>query len=60
MVGGQSRKLAILSTIHQFQNLLEFNRNRRMPSSGMLHHVVLVRNDVSEEHTAFIIRVTKS
>jgi hypothetical protein len=30
----------------------------RMPSSGMLHHVVLVRTDVSEERSS-IIRVTR-
>jgi hypothetical protein len=30
----------------------------RMPSSGMLRHVVLVRTDVSEERGASIIRVT--
>jgi hypothetical protein len=30
-----------------------------MPSSGMLHRVALVTTDVSEELSAFIIRVTK-
>jgi hypothetical protein len=30
----------------------------RMPSSGMLRRVALVRTDVSEEHSASIIRVT--
>jgi hypothetical protein len=29
----------------------------RMPSSGMLRHVALVRPDVSEEHSASIITV---
>jgi hypothetical protein len=29
-----------------------------MPSSGILHRVALVRADVSEECSAFIIRVT--
>jgi hypothetical protein len=29
-----------------------------MSSSGMLHHVALVRTDVSEERSASIIRVT--
>jgi hypothetical protein len=32
---------------------------RRMPSSGMLHRVALVRTDVSEERSASIIRVTR-
>jgi hypothetical protein len=32
---------------------------RRMPSSGMLHSVVLVRTDVSEELSASFIRVTR-
>jgi hypothetical protein len=31
----------------------------RMPSSGMLRHVALVRADVSEEPSASIIRVTR-
>jgi hypothetical protein len=31
----------------------------RMPSSEMLRHVALVRTDVSEEHSASIIRVTR-
>jgi hypothetical protein len=30
-----------------------------MTSSGMLHHVTLVRTDVSEELSAYFIRVTK-
>jgi hypothetical protein len=30
-----------------------------MPSSGMLRHVALVRVDVSEEHSAFIIKATR-
>jgi hypothetical protein len=30
-----------------------------MPSSGMLRRVSLVRTDVSEERSAFIIRVTR-
>jgi hypothetical protein len=31
----------------------------RMPSSGMRHHVALVRTDGSEKHIASIIRVTR-
>jgi hypothetical protein len=30
-----------------------------MPPSGMIRHVALVRTDVSEEHSAYIIRVTR-
>jgi hypothetical protein len=30
-----------------------------MPSSGMLRRSALVRTDVSEEYSAFIIRVTR-
>jgi hypothetical protein len=30
-----------------------------MPSSGMLHHVALVRTDDSEEPSASIIRMTR-
>jgi hypothetical protein len=30
-----------------------------MPSSGMLHHVALVRTDVLEERSTSIIRVTR-
>jgi hypothetical protein len=35
------------------------NVKKRMLSSGMLHHVALVRTDVSEELSASIIRVTR-
>jgi hypothetical protein len=33
--------------------------SRRMPSSGMLRRVALVRTDVSEEISVSIIRVTR-
>jgi hypothetical protein len=33
--------------------------NRRMPSSAMLLRVALVKTDVLEERSAFIIRVTR-
>jgi hypothetical protein len=35
------------------------NNSTRMPSSGMLRRVALVRTDVSEELNASIIRVTR-
>jgi hypothetical protein len=31
----------------------------KMPSSGMLRHMAVVRTDVSEEHSASIIKVTR-
>jgi hypothetical protein len=31
----------------------------RMPSSGMLHHVALIRTDVSEERRASVVRVRR-
>jgi hypothetical protein len=37
----------------------QFPTQRRMVSSGMLRRVALVRNDVSEELSASIIRVTR-
>jgi hypothetical protein len=33
--------------------------NRRMMSSGMLRRVALVRSDISEERSAFFIRMTR-
>jgi hypothetical protein len=36
------------------------NKNiRRTSSSGILHHVALVRTNVSEEHRASIIRMSR-
>jgi hypothetical protein len=40
-------------------NLKEEHDYGRMPSSGMLHHVALVRTHVSEELSASFIRVTR-
>jgi hypothetical protein len=42
-------------------NIVGFSRRWlwRMPSSGMWHRVALVRNDVSEERTASIFKVTR-
>jgi hypothetical protein len=37
-------------------NIYNINKsNKKIPSSGMLRHVTLVRTDNSEEHTASII-----
>jgi hypothetical protein len=38
---------------------IKTNIIRRMMSSGMLHHVALVRTDVSEEPRASFIRATR-
>jgi hypothetical protein len=35
---------------------IEVLQSRRMPSYGMIHHVALVRTDVSEERIASIIK----
>jgi hypothetical protein len=62
-------KIAIMFAWYIFYNLfyyivvgcynLTFFTSWRMPSSGMLRHVALVRPDVSEECSASIIRVTR-
>jgi hypothetical protein len=45
------------TTVRKFENgVLTW----RMPSSGILRSVILVRTDVSEERTASIIRVTRT
>jgi hypothetical protein len=41
------------------QYLLQTIITWRMASSGILHHMALVRTDVSEEHIASIIKVTR-
>jgi hypothetical protein len=45
---------------HHFQSSCKPKKYRcRMTSSGMLRRVALVRTDVSEETSAFIIKVTR-
>jgi hypothetical protein len=39
--------------------MCEIDHFKRMPSSGMLRRVAPVRTNVSEECSAFIIRVTR-
>jgi hypothetical protein len=41
------------------QSLYQLTYPRRIPSSGMSHHVALVRTNVSEEHITFIIRAER-
>jgi hypothetical protein len=48
-VGGHCNRLIIINNVHQC----------RMPSSGMLHHMALIRTDVSEERISSIIKVTR-
>jgi hypothetical protein len=40
-------------------DLEKSNDISRMPSSGILRHVVLVRTDISEERITSIVRVTR-
>jgi hypothetical protein len=53
----------LISTFHSVQKAPDFqfcyHALKRMASFGMLRHVALVRTDVSEERSAFIIKVTK-
>jgi hypothetical protein len=54
--GGQlSVHTSVIS--HTYENIYTYMR--RMPTSGFLCHVILVRTHVSEEHIASIIRVTR-
>jgi hypothetical protein len=49
-----------LSAEEVYRNCEQHKIQRRMPlSSGMLRRVALVRTDVSEEHSASVIRMTR-
>jgi hypothetical protein len=48
-----------LTVARRYRWVVGFTPCWRMPSSGMLHRVALVRTDVSEELSASFIRVTR-
>jgi hypothetical protein len=54
-----SLDFSVQTLMHGTCFLLQTHVYWRMPPSGMLCHVALVRKDVSEERTASIIRVTR-
>jgi hypothetical protein len=53
-----SMKMNIVACVQTLRNLYYYSV-WRMASSGMLHHLALVRTDVSEEFGASFIRVTR-
>jgi hypothetical protein len=53
-----NRSFSLLCLVYRHYISWESKRGLGMPSSGMLRRVALVRTDVSEECSAFIIRVT--
>jgi hypothetical protein len=62
MTSREEHSLTVLLSRRIFGTMKEVGvclKKRRMPSSGMLRRVALVRTEVSEELNASLIRVTR-
>jgi hypothetical protein len=62
IIFGRPRRNAcnhIMNKLELIFKCTELKNIRRLPSSGMLRHVTLVRTDVSEENIASIIRAKR-